>query len=253
MPFTVVCHSESEDGAAAMVNLAGTPDDHVTVTGDDIFVPDLNQVIFAAAIVDGTVDAQARLTSPSLIRRGHEFWIAPVNLGLIPSAVPRVSDLRLNPLLLDVDEALQAQVLDNPGSAVQRLVFTAFADGSPQPITGQEIRTVRCTAAVAQAVNVWTNGALTFPVSLQAGRYAVVGARCMAPNASGFRLRFQGSSWRPGGLTCPLDTDFDWSAMRYGGLGVWGEFDHRAPPTIDVIGVTNTAQEVFLDLIYLGA
>ena len=252
MAFTIVCHSQSEDGAAAYTNLAGTPDDHVTVSGDDIFVPELNQVIFASAIVDGTVDAQARLTSPSLIRRGHEFWISPVNLGLVPEAIPRVADLRANPLLLDVDEALQAAVLDNPGSAVQRLVFTALADGPPQPITGQEIRTIRATSAVSQVVNKWTNGALTFPVSLQAGRYAVVGARCMAVNASGFRLRFQGSPWRPGGLSVSADNSLDFDPMRYGRLGIWNEFDHRSPPTIDVIGVTNSAQEILLDLIYLG-
>lgn len=253
MSLTLVGHSESEDGAGAFVNLAGTPDDHVTVTGDDVFVPELNQVVAVAGIVDTTVNAQARLSSPSLIRRGFEFFIQPLALGLVFGADPEVVDLSLNPLVLDPGEALQAQVLDNPGAAVQRHVLTLLSDGPPVPIVGQEIRTIRATAAISEVVNVWTNGVITFPVSLQAGRYAVVGARVVSSNGVAFRLRFQGSPWRPGGPVANGEASLDHSLFRYGRLGVWGEFDHRSLPTLDVIGVTSTAQELFLDLIYLGS
>ena len=252
MPFTLVCHSESLDPAAAFVNVAGTPDDHVTVSGDDIFVPELNQVIATAAVVDLTVASQVRLTSPSLIRRGYEFYIQPLASGLTFGADPEVADLTQNPLSLDIDEALQAQILTNPSSAAQHHVFTWLADASPTPVTGQEVRTVRATAGISEVGNRWTNGALTFPVSLQAGRYALVGARVASSNGVGFRFRFQGSPWRPGGPVANDEVDLDHPLFRYGGLGVWGEFDHRSPPTLDVIGVTSSAQEVFLDLIYLG-
>ncbi len=253
MPQTLIAHSEDLDPAAAFVNIAGTPDDHVTVRGDDIYVPDLNQVIALIGICDQTVASQMRLTSPSLLRRGFEYYLQPLASGLNAGSPPEIIDLSRNPLQLDVDEALQSQVLSNPGAATQHKLITLLADGPPQPITGQEIRTVRATAAITEVVNVWTNGALTFPVSLQAGRYAVVGCRVVSSNGVAFRLRFQGSPWRPGGVVANNEPDLDHPLFRKGMMGVWGEFDHRSPPTLDVLGVTSTAQEVFLDLIYLGA
>jgi hypothetical protein len=35
-------------------------------------------------------------------------------------------------------------------------------------------------------------------------------------------------------------------------MGVWGEFDSRTTPQIEILGVTDSAQVVYLDLVYLG-
>tara|TARA_Y100000310_G_scaffold337943_1_gene426295 strand:- start:2154 stop:2915 length:762 start_codon:yes stop_codon:yes gene_type:complete len=253
MAFTVVAYAESLDPAAAFVNFAGVPDDHVTVTGDDIFVPSLNQLIAVGIVSDLTVASQARLRAPSLIERGHEEYIQPINTGLVFDDPPTVVDRSQNPLQLVEDEALQLQILSNPSSAAVHYGMVLLSDGVQQPVTGQQIQTIRATAAITQSAVVWVNGALTFPVSLRAGRYAVVGARVIAANAAIFRLRFQGGPWRPGGPCVVDEVTQDNELFRGGKLGVWGEFDHRSPPTLDVIGVTNTAQEVLLDLIYLGA
>jgi len=40
--------------------------------------------------------------------------------------------------------------------------------------------------------------------------------------------------------------------QRQGQMGVWGEFDSRTTPQIEILGVTDSAQVVYLDLIYLG-
>jgi hypothetical protein len=249
--FTLVGFDESEDGAGVFVNLAGIPDDHITVTGDDIIVPALNQVVAYAALVDLTVAAQALIRSPRLLERGHEEFIEPVASGLTFGAIPEVVDRRLSPLMLDVAESLQARVLDNPAVAARRRVLVWLADGPIAPIRG-DIETVRVTAAVAAAAGVWTNGALTFPSSLKAGRYQLVGARCVATNSIAYRFRFPGYTWRPGGPVANAQSDTDLTMFRNGEMGVWGEFEHRNPPTVDILGITDTAETLYLDLIHLG-
>ena len=44
------------------------------------------------------------------------------------------------------------------------------------------------------------------------------------------------------------DNNDPWE-FRLGNLGVWGEFKNTTPPSVDVLGVTDTAQVVILDLI----
>jgi len=67
-----------------------------------------------------------------------------------------------------------------------------------------------------------------------------------------FRLLFQGSPWRPGGVVVNDEADIGNDLQRQGGMGVWGEFDSRTTPQIEILGVTDSAQVVYLDLIYLG-
>ena len=92
----------------------------------------------------------------------------------------------------------------------------------------------------------------TFPVSLAAGKYQVVGMRANGTNLVAARLVFGNQGPRPG---CPAvndEVDQDYPLFRDGKLGVWGEFTNSNPPTLDALGVTDTAQEVFLDLIQVG-
>ena len=251
MPFTTVAFAESLDPAAALVNFAGVPDNHVTVSGDDIYIPTLNQIIAIGACIDLTVASYAQLRSPSLIERGHEEYIEPVNSGLTFGAAPLVIDKSRSPIPLKVSEALQARILSNPGAAAEHYVIVWLADGSPRVVSG-DIRTIRCTGAITLAANTWVNGAITFPVSLAAGRYQVVGARCVSTNGVAFRLNFQGSPWRPGGPCAITQPSQDVPAFRVGGLGVWGEFSHMSPPTLEVLGVTDTTQVLYLDLLKVG-
>lgn len=252
MAFTLVAYNESEDAAGVFVRIAGTGGDaHVTVQGDDIIVPSLNQVVAYGAVVDTTVAAQARLRSPSLIARGHEEYIQPLNTGLVFGDPPRVIDRRSNPIVLTPVEALGVEALDNPAAAAQRYAGVWLADAPIVPVAGN-IQTIRATAAIAQVVTGWTNGALTFPTSLKAGRYQVVGMRVVAANGVFGRLVFPGSNWRPGVPVSTTTQIAEHGMFRNGQFGVFGEFQHSSPPTLDMLGVTNTAQELMLDLIYLG-
>lgn len=253
MPFTLVSFNESEDAAAAFVRIAGTGgEQHVTVSGDDITVPELNKIVAAGVCLDTTVAAQARLRSPSLVARGHEEYLQPFNSGLVFADPPRVADYRFNPIELTKAEALGVEILDNPAGAVQRYVGVWLADGPITPVTGN-IQTIRATTGITQVVTGWTAGALTFPTSLKAGRYQVVGARCVMANGVFGRLVFPGGNWRPGCPVCTTSQIPDNPMFRRGQMGVWGEFSHASPPVAEVLGVTNTAQEWMLDLIYAGA
>ena len=251
MAFTLISYNESLDPAAAWVNVAGTPDPHVTVSGDDILVPELDQIAAIASCGDQTVASQCRLTSPSMLAGGFQEYLPQLASGLVFGIEPEVNSKSENPIQLDRMEALQAEVLSNPGSAAQHYVGVWLSDGVLSPVTGS-IRTLRATAAVSMVVTGWTNGALTFPVSLKAGRYQVVGMRASSTNGVFARLVFPGSPWRPGVPMVNNEADRDFPLFRNGRAGVWGEFDSASPPTIDILGVTDSSEEIFLDLIYLG-
>jgi hypothetical protein len=68
------------------------------------------------------------------------------------------------------------------------------------------------------------------------------------------RLVFVGGTWRPGVLAQVAVSDKRPDVFRNGNLGIFGEFEHDQPPTIDVLttGATGAA-EVYLDLIQIRA
>jgi hypothetical protein len=251
--MTLVSWNESIDPAAAFEFIAATPDPgHVAVSGDEVFVPELDQIIALGCAIDLTTAAQARFRSPSLLRRGIEEYVNPVASGLTFGVNPEIINKSRNPLKLDRDEGLTFQTDSNPALAAQHYAFALLSDGPVTPVEG-EMMTVRFTGAVAIVVTGWTRGAITLPASLKAGRYQVVGCRLLSTNGVFYRLAFPGYSWRPGGVCANAQTDLDHPLFRSGHLGVWGEFDHRSPPALEVLGVTDTAQVGHMDLIYLGA
>ena len=252
MPFQTVAWAESQDSAAAWIKVLAVPDTSVSISGDDIFCPSLTEVIAYGAICEQTIASQARFTSPSMLEFGFEEYISSLGSGLTFAGLPEVTDKRFSPISLTEQEAIQSEVYNNPSGAAFSYHFMTLSDGPVSTITGSPIRTVRCTAAASLSAGQWASSELTFPVSLRAGNYQCVGARCNSANGVAFRLLFQGSPWRPGGAVVNDEADVGLDWQRQGGLGLWGEFDSRTTPQIEILGVTDSAQEVFLDLIYLG-
>ena len=252
MPFTTIAWSESQDAAAAWVKVLGVPDTSVSVSGDDIYCPALDQIIMYGGTCEQTIASQMRFTSPSMLEFGFEEYISSIGSGLTFGTFPQVTDKRTNPIQLTEQEAIQNELYNNPGSGTASYAFMNLSDGPVTQVVGSPIRTVRCTAAAALAAVTWASSSLTFPVSLRAGNYQCVGARCNSTNGVVFRLLFQGSPWRPGGVVINDEAEVGNDIQRQGQMGIWGEFDSRTTPQIEVLGVTDSAQEVFLDLIYLG-
>jgi len=248
---TLCAWYESVDAAGTWSDLNAVPDPHLTVTGDDIYVPELNKIIAMAVLLDLTVAAQARMSSPSLLEDGFQEYLDQVASGLTFGTPPEIHDRSANPLELAIGEAMKFQVNDNPGAAIGHYGLAWLGDGPVSPVSGR-IRTVRATGAASLSAGVWVNTALTFPTSLKAGKYAIVGMRVEGTNLVAARLVLPGAGYRPGVPAANAQTDNDYKLFRNGNGGVFGEFVHSAPPTLDCLGVTDTAQLVYLDVIYMG-
>jgi len=246
MPFTLVGWHESIDASAALTKIAALPDPHVRVEGDNIIVPSLNQLCFCYGVGTGLIRAQ--LDSPSL-RRFLLYDISPVDSYVEPSSPWHwESLLRFNsPYPLDINEPLSAAVLN--GGLQWTTVLVWLSDGAITPITG-DFLTVRATGATTLTAYKWTNVAITFDQTLPAGRYAVVGFRYQSPNAIAARLVFPGYAWRPGCIGYDADEEDALPIFRNGRLGIWGEFEHNTPPTVDCLARgADTSQIFYFDLL----
>ena len=247
MPFTTIAFDENQD-SATLVNIAALADQHIRVSGDDITVPALNEIVGLYAV--GPSITQVRIDSPSLRILGN-IDLEPVDLAAEPVAPPAFHDLRASPRSLDVSESLNA--LGSEGGATTRITVGVWlADRAIQRHVGQFF-TVRCTNASTLAANAWTNGELTFSQGLPAGRYRVVGMRAQSAGLQLARLVFIGGAWRPGCIGHDADGDIEEPSFRYGRFGIWGEFEHDTPPSVDFLSNSaDTAQVVHLDLEKVG-
>jgi len=247
MPFTLVAFTETQT-STALVNVAGLADPHVRVVGDDIYVPVALPNLAGCHFI-GSTTTLAQLASPTLRRLANPD-IEPIDTATEPGSPPAVHDNFASPKALEGGEALNALMANSAAGYTHVLVW--FSDGPVTPVTG-EIFTIRATNSSTLAAYAWTNGALTFSQTLPRGTYQIVGMRYQGAGALAARLVIPGYSWRPGCPGCDADADLDHPRFRKGQAGVWGEFSHDAPPTVDFLSVSaDTAQVVHLDLIKIA-
>ena len=252
MAYTTVGFYESIDGAGAFHNIAAIQDDHVTVFGDNVRVPRNMDRLIGACVLSGadTSFLDARLLSPTLRR------VFNPHLGILVNALvfgnpPEAMMHPLSPIPLTPDENITLQLLSDATAAKLEYGLVWFGDGPQQPVNG-EIRTMKADASITLAAGTWVNGPLVFTEELPAGRYSVVGLRAQGTNLIAARLNFVGGFWRPGAPAVNALGDRDAKWFRNGRMGILGEFDQTSPPTIECLGVTDSTQEIWLDLIYLG-
>lgn len=249
MGFTSVAWSESQD-SATLVNVAAVADESVRATGDNIIVP-AGMNMLAGGIAIGADLTRAQFDSPS-IRQMFTFEITPVNDSAEPTNPPAWWNGFRNPIQLSASEALNALAAEDGSGAKQANIIAFLSDGSTSPVSGQ-IFTVRATAAVTLVAFTWGNGALTLNETLPAGRYQVVGMRAESAGLLAARLVFVGGFWRPGCIGFDAIGDVGDEIFRGGKLGIWGEFQHDIPPTVDFLSIsTDSAEVVYLDLIRVG-
>lgn len=230
-----------------MINLAAIPDPSMRIEGNNIIVPaQVNALI--ATWANGVNLDRAQLQSPSL-RRILNYEISPIAISASnPSPTPFI-DKRATPIILDPDEALSCVAAESGAGATRQNVFVALAPAAIAPVVG-DIRSVRVTASTTLGTFGWTNASLTFDQSLPAGRYQLVGGRFRSAGLLAWRAVFVGGMWRPGAPGFTTDALVDPLEFRLGNMGVWGEFDHNLPPTIDFFSTSADTSEVgVLDLI----
>jgi len=241
MPFTLVGWHESIDASAALTKINALADPHIRVEANNIIVPSLNQLCMVYGLGVGLIRAQ--LDSPSL-RRLLLYDISPVEATAEPTfAIVGKLHMRQNsPYPLDVNEPLSCAVLH--GGLQWTTVLVWLSDGALTPITG-DFLTVRATGATTLTAYEWSNVAITFDQTLPAGRYAVVGFRYQSSGAIAARLVFPGYAWRPGVIGCDLDSEPVDITFRYGNLGIFGEFEHNTPPTVDCLSRSADTSQIF--------
>jgi hypothetical protein len=76
--------------------------------------------------------------------------------------------------------------------------------------------------------------------------------RARGTNLVAARLVFPAQIPRPGVPAVNAIGDLDAMIFRYGAAGELGSFPHTNPPTVDCLGVTDTAQTFIFDLVKVG-
>jgi len=245
--FTLVGYEQTVSNAV-LTAITPIPDGTVAVTGNDIRVPvEVPNIVMAAAMINSVVATpRIQLVSPSL-RAVFPVDVSPITNGLVFPGPPGILQMWDTPIPLAGLESLDA--LAQNGAAVVNRCLVWLADGAIKP-TGGKIYTIRATASATLVTATWVNsGALTFASTLPAGKYQMVGLRSLSANQVAARVFFVGYAWRPGVPAGAADATVGWPLFRWGNFGVFGEFLNTTPPTIDFLGVTDTAQTLYLDLI----
>jgi len=251
MVMTVIAYSESI-AQNVMAKINGIPDPPVRVEGKKIFIPAFATMILAAFGCGTTLD-RMRLVSPEL-RKINNIELTPLQRGAAaPGSPPAMQSFYDNPVPLVANDILTVEALQSAAAAERETCVVILCDTRPTPVTGGVMRSVRCTTAITLAANEWTNAALTFTEDLPPGRYQVIGMRARSPNLIAARLVFVGEANRPGVLGVTGIANLEHELFRMGKLGVFGEFEHTTPPTVDfVAGAADTNPEVILDVVKIA-
>lgn len=251
MGFTLVAWTESQDSSGGLTQAAALTDQHVTVNGDDILVPDFAPNL-AGVYAGSTALTRAQISSPSL-RRSTLLDVAPVVAADEPTAPTPWMNLFDRPLPLEVGEGLRALVSDSTVGASQSHVL-AWLQGEREPVPEGPIQSIRLTATATLTAEAWTLVAMTLSQQLEAGTYAIVGMRAEAAGLRAARLVIPGSELRPGCIGYDAVGDQEDAVFRRGGLGqTWGTFSHLFVPQVEFFSTSaDTAETVWLDVIRIA-
>ena len=248
--FTTVAYYQSVDPGALDVKIPAVADPTVRVQANDLYVPTLNRLMGAAAMVSTTGGLGiARLAAPSLLRvsryviAGINGAAAAINLPLDPQNV----ELHESGYpVLATNEALDAIVNSDPAAAQIHSVVVWLADSLQAKIQPPEIFTIRATGATACVAGTWTNiSPLTFDDQLPVGRYSIVGMRAQSANLLAARLVIPGYAWRPGVLGCNTAAHREDERFRRGYIGEFAQFDEVTLFTVDCLAGAADAAEIF--------
>lgn len=262
MPFTTVAFIETTQNNG-LAPVAPAADQHLTISGDDVTIPEFNYLLAALAWSANANNAQIR--SPKLRELYHVDLADFIKDATLPTnqAVDeggaatfeitqglQYNDYTKDPIFLEISEKLNLYVDNaNNNEATYGIVF--LSDGELEPVKG-EIRTIRATGSTTVTAGAWSNCPLTFSQDLPAGRYGIVGMRAMTATPVAARAVIPGVWHRPGCIPSVLPSDPRPKIFRNGNLGVWAEFEFDSPPSVDMLCVAgDTAQEIFFDLIQL--
>lgn len=193
----------------------------------------------------------ARLITPTIRAMTSEF-IRPVNQALNFGMPQRYHDLYDNPLTIKATEEIQINGIQT-GAAAEVMCAFIVLDVVRTPRPAGQIITMRGTSTTAAVAGAWTTIAMTWHDVLPPGNYAVVGMTHRSANGLCARLIMDQLFWRPGAPSITAFGNDVHPRFRLGGLGVWGNFNAWAMPSVEVLaGAADAAHEVYLDIVMLN-
>ena len=248
MAFTVVGYYKNLPASSDLTELTAITDGHVTTSGNDVLVPSFATNV-AGVYVLGQGSTQAQLTTPSL-RERLLLDIPIIDQSATPSNHWLFNDYTKRTITLVSGEGMRFKANNaDTANAYDTYAFVFLYD-TFEALPSREINTVRCTASGSVTANEWSLLQLTFSQQLEAGRYALVGAKVIDSSAVCARFVLPGSAFRPGLIVNPGVNSKENPLFRNGQLGVWGYFEHTFPPQLEILSTgTSTPSAVYLDLI----
>ena len=246
MAFSLVGWSEEVD-SATLTDIQALLDQHVTTDGDDILVPAFASNIIGVFALGPTITG-AQISSPTL-RKGLMLDVAPVHVFSNPSPFDSFINRLDRPIALTPGEGLRARVSE-AGSSATRVGVLVWLQGEYEEPPEGEILTVKARSTTTLTPFEWTLCPLSLTQQLEAGRYALVGARVESSNAIAARFVIPGSEYRPGVIACGSYSSKDNGIFREGRFGTFGEFEHTFIPQVEIFAMgADTAEVVYLDIV----
>ncbi len=233
---------------AAPTLLAAVPDTQIFSQGTIQRVPPaMPNLCMAAAFYDDTSFLSAQVQTPSL-RVLANYDVSPINATLPAPNTNSYDDRYDAPLELEGNESLTVELDAAAGGNKDGYLIVEYCDAPVKAVTEKSF-TVKATGAATLSAGTFVNTAIALNSTLPDGTYNVVGFRAEGANLIAARIAFVGLVNRPGvlGITDPFQED----NLRYrqGASGVFGSFDTNQPPTVDCLGITDTTQVFYFDLI----
>lgn len=249
--FHLAAWYEDIDPGGVLVPITAIVDQSVFTSADVIRVPvQMPNIVGQAALLDDASAAAAQVQSPSL-RAMVNLDIEPVVADATFGSPPEVLFHPLSPIPVVPDEPITFAVNSDPAAVEEHYGLVWFGDGPQQPVPGN-IFSVAATSALTLVAGSWVNGVLAFGQTLPLGRYTIVGMRARGANLVCARLVFVGGAFRPGVPAVNALGDLDPMVFRYGRHGAFGIFHSNTPPTVDALGITDTAQSYVFDLLQVA-
>jgi hypothetical protein len=184
--------------------------------------------------------------------------IRPIENAANPSSRPIICEAWRNPLYYNQTEPI-AMLVSN-GALETDWVVASFGDGNRNAPLG-DVYTARWTSTFTMTANAWTAAPnVVMDDTLPTGQFTIVGLDSFAAGGIACRIIFLGmtapgvpAAVRPG---IPLPTANGSQGTRYlrfGFLGLFGQFQNTALPTMEYLATAATANpEGYWDLIKTG-
>lgn len=251
MAHTTIGWFQNVDTGTGLTAITALTDQSIVTNGVDARIPVQFNRLFGV-YANGVDLTQAQFSTPSL-RQRLLLDVAPAEAAAEPANPYGFTHFEEHPIQLVSGEDARLFVINDGESASDSFGFAFLMDAIDPVPDGAQITTVRCTSATTLTANAWSLCPLTFSQQLNAGRWAVVGARFESAGCQAGRLVFPGAAHRPGAIGRDAIGDVEDRIFRAGGLGIWGSFDNTQPPQAEFCATSaDTAEVVYLDLIYLG-